>query len=209
MLLSDGATGSAMVPSGASTGSHEAVELRDGGARFGGRGVLTAVANVHDKIAQALKGRSPFDQHEIDRALVELDATPDKSGLGANAILAVSIAVARAAAASKGTPLYRYLSQRGSYRLPVPMFNILNGGRHALDSTDFQEFMVVPVGTATFAEALRAGSEIYHSLGRLVRERKLNSNVGDEGGFAPSLASNKEALEMVLAAIEEGRLQAG
>ena len=202
VLLSDGATGSAMVPSGASTGSHEAVELRDGGPRFGGRGVLTAVANVDEKIDPALKGRSPFDQHEIDRLLVELDGTPDKSGLGANAILAVSMAVARAAAASEGISLYRYLSQRGSYRLPVPMFNILNGGRHAPDSTDFQEFMVVPVGAATFAEALRAGSEIYHSLGRLIRERKLNSNVGDEGGFAPSLASTKEALEMVLAAIE-------
>ncbi len=201
--LSDGAFGRAMVPSGASTGKHEAVELRDGdGRRFGGRGVLTAVGNVNGKIAQALKGVSPFDQAALDRRLRELDGTADKSALGANAILAVSLAAAHAAAASQGVPLYRHLAQRDSYTLPVPMFNILNGGRHASNSTDVQEFMVAPVGVPTFAAALRAGAEIYHSLGRLVQERGLNTNVGDEGGFAPSLPSNRDALELVVAAIE-------
>jgi enolase len=201
--LSDGAFGRAMVPSGASTGKHEAVELRDGdSSRFGGRGVLTAVGNVNGKIAQALKGVSPFDQAGLDRRLRELDGTADKSALGANAILSVSLAAAHAAAASQGVPLYRHLAQRDSYTLPVPMFNILNGGRHASNSTDVQEFMVAPVGVPTFAAALRAGAEIYHFLGRLVRERGLNTNVGDEGGFAPSLPSNRDALELVVAAIE-------
>ena len=201
--LSDGAFGRAMVPSGASTGKHEAVELRDGDSRrFGGRGVLTAVGNVNGKIAQALKGVSPFDQAGLDRRLRELDGTADKSALGANSILAVSLAAAHAAAASQGVPLYRHLAQRDSYTLPVPMFNILNGGRHASNSTDVQEFMVAPVGVPTFAAALRAGAEIYHFLGRLVRERGLNTNVGDEGGFAPSLPSNRDALELVVAAIE-------
>ena len=201
--LSDGAFGRAMVPSGASTGKHEAVELRDGdSSRFEGRGVLTAVGNVNGKIASALKGVSPFDQAGLDRRLRELDGTADKSALGANAILAVSLAAAHAAAASQGVPLYRHLAQRDSYTLPVPMFNILNGGRHASNSTDVQEFMVAPVGVPTFAAALRAGAEIYHSLGRLVRERGLNTNVGDEGGFAPSLPSNRDALELVVAAIE-------
>ena len=201
--LSDGSSGRAIVPSGASTGKHEAVELRDGdGSRYWGRGVLRAVANIRQEISRALKGRSPFDQPEVDRLLIELDGTPDKSNLGANAILAVSMAVARAASTSKGVPLYQYLSSNQAYSLPVPMFNILNGGRHARDSTDFQEFMVVPVGAASFSEALRAGSEIYHALGRLLQDRNLSSNVGDEGGFAPSLSSNPNALETVLGAVE-------
>ena len=201
--LSDGTVALAMVPSGASTGSHEAAELRDGDAtRFSGLGVLRAVDNIHSSIGPVLKGRSPSDQPEIDRLLVELDGTPDKSGLGANAILAVSMAVARAASQSEGVPLYRYLAPREGYRLPVPMFNILNGGRHARDSTDFQEFMVVPAGAGSFGDALRAGAEIYHALARLLGERGLSSNVGDEGGFAPSLPSNGDALEIVLAAVE-------
>ena len=201
--LSDGSSGRAIVPSGASTGKHEVVELRDGdGSRYWGRGVLRAVANIRQEISRALKGRSPFDQPEVDRLLIELDGTPDKSNLGANAILAVSMAVARAASTSKGVPLYQYLSSNQAYSLPVPMFNILNGGRHARDSTDFQEFMVVPVGAASFSEALRAGSEIYHALGRLLQDRNLSSNVGDEGGFAPSLSSNPNALEAVLGAVE-------
>ena len=208
--LSDGASGRAMVPSGASTGKHEAVELRDGdGNRFGGRGVLKAVDSIHRSIAPALKGRSPFDQPEIDRLLIELDGTPEKANLGANAILAVSMAAARAASTSKNVPLYRYLAPKDSYTLPVPMFNILNGGRHALDSTDFQEFMVMPVEASSFVEALRAGAEIYHALARLIRERKLSTNVGDEGGFAPSLSSNVDALEVVLAAIERAGYRPG
>lgn len=203
VYLSDGASGLAMVPSGASTGSYEAVELRDGDkGRFDGKGVLSAVANIHNGIAPALKGVSPFDQPNVDRLLIELDGTPDKSKLGANAILAVSMAVARAASASRGVPLYRYLMPTGSYSLPVPMFNILNGGRHARDSTDFQEFMVIPVGAASFADALRAGAEVYHALGRLLGEKDLSSNVGDEGGYAPSLPSNADAVDVVLAAIE-------
>ncbi len=218
VYLSDGVSGMAMVPSGASTGSREAVELRDGdSSRFRGRGVLTAVNSIHREIAPALKGSSPFDQPKVDRLLIDLDGTPNKSNLGANAILAVSLAVARAAAASKGVSFYRYLSaslrqalaQKEGYTLPVPMFNILNGGRHARNSTDFQEFMVVPVAMDSFAEALRAGAEIYHALGGLLRERSLNTNVGDEGGFAPPLSSNLDALEVVLAAIEKAGYRPG
>ena len=210
VLLSDGATGRAIVPSGASTGKHEAVELRDGDAsRFGGKGVLRAVDNIHKQIAPALVGSSPFDQPEIDRRLIEVDGTSDKSILGANAILAVSLAVARAAASSKGMPLYRYLSADEGNVLPVPMFNVLNGGRHARDSADFQEFMVVPAGASSFAEALRTGAEIYQSLGRLLEEKALSTNVGDEGGFAPSLASNLDALQIVLAAIERAGYMPG
>ena len=208
--LSDGVSGRAMVPSGASTGKHEAMELRDGdGSRFGGKGVLGAVGNIHEKIAPALVGSPPFDQAKIDRHLVDIDGTADKSNLGANAILAVSLAVARAAAKSSGVPLYCYLSPEGGSLIPVPMFNVLNGGRHARDSIDFQEFMVVPAGAATFAEALRAGAEIYHSLGKLLEERALSANVGDEGGFAPSLASNLDALKVVLAAIERAGYRPG
>ena len=210
VLLSDGASGLAMVPSGASTGKYEALELRDGDAsRFGGKGVLTAVGNIQRLIAPKLKGSSPFDQSGIDRTLIELDGTPDKSNLGANAILAVSMAVAHAAASSKGLPLYSYLSADEGCTLPVPMFNILNGGRHALGSTDFQEFMVVPVGAGSFADALRAGAEIYHALEAMLKQRGFSSTVGDEGGFAPSLSTNKEALEIVLAAIEKAGYRPG
>ncbi len=208
--LSDGAHGSAMVPSGASTGKHEAVELRDGDqGRFNGRGVLRAVANINEKVFPALKGRDPFDQTNIDHLLIELDGTDDKSNLGANAILAVSLAVAHAAAASKQVALYRYLSQGESLSLPVPMFNILNGGRHASNSTDFQEFMIVPVGADSFSEALRAGAEVYRSLANILEARGLSTTVGDEGGFAPTLPSNKDALELVLESIEKAGYRPG
>ena len=208
--LSDGASGWAMVPSGASTGSYEAVELRDGdAARYGGKGVLHAVSNVGQRIGPALKGASPFEQAKMDGLLVELDGTPDKSSLGANAILGVSMAVARAAAASRNLPLYAYLALESETTLPVPMFNILNGGRHARDSTDVQEFMVVPAGASTFAEALRAGAEVYQALENILRGRGLSTNVGDEGGFAPSLPSNAAALKLVLEAIEKAGYQPG
>ena len=203
VYLSDGAWGRASVPSGASTGLHEAVELQDGDpTRFDGKGVLTAVANIKEKIAPLIMGCSPFDQKELDDRLMELDGSSNKSNLGANAILAVSLATARAAASSKGIPLYSYMALNGQFVLPVPMFNILNGGSHAHDSTDFQEFMVVPVGAGSFNEALRAGAEIYYALGKGLRERGLNTNVGDEGGFAPPGLSNREALELVVSAIE-------
>ena len=210
VYLSDGTSGLAMVPSGASTGAHEAAELRDGeGDRFGGKGVRNAVANVQGAIASVLKGQSPFDQAGIDRRLIDLDGTADKSSLGANAILAVSMAVSRAAAASRGVPLYRYLATDEDYLMPVPMFNILNGGKHARDSIDFQEFMVVPVDAGSFADALRAGAEVYQALKVLLEERGLGTNVGDEGGFAPSLPSNREAVETVLAAVEKAGYRPG
>ena len=203
VVLSDGSWGRAAVPSGASAGSHEALELRDGDPqRFGGRGVLKAVANIHDQIAPTLQGQSPFQQERIDRRLIEADGTPNKSCLGANALLAASLAVAHAAAASKGVPLYRYLTE-GEPTLPVPMFNILNGGVHAQDSTDIQEFMVIPAGLPTFKEALRAGAEVYQALKDLIRRRGLSANVGDEGGFAPLVESNRAALDLVLAAIKK------
>ncbi len=202
--LSGGAVGRAAVPSGASTGKHEAVELRDGdSARFGGRGVLGAVANVNDYIATALAGMPAGDQAAIDRRLIELDATGNKSHLGANAILGASLAVAHAAANHFGVPLYRYLGGDGASMLPVPLLNILNGGKHASDSTDFQEFMVVPAGAESFRHALRMASEVYQSLKQVLAGRGLNTNVGDEGGFAPTLPSNKQAIEAVLAAIEK------
>ena len=208
--LSDGAQGRGIVPSGASTGSHEAVERRDRDPkRYAGQGVLGALASIRDEIAPALCGMSPFDQARLDAELVHLDGSDDKSRLGANALLAVSLAVAQAAARSQNVPLYRYLAPREEYTLPVPMFNILNGGRHARDSTDFQEFMVVPVGADCFAEALRAGAETYKALGQLLAERNLNTNVGDEGGFAPSLSSNKDALELVLEAITRAGYRPG
>lgn len=208
--LSDGAMGRAMVPSGASTGKHEAVELRDGDqGRFNGRGVLRAVANINQKIFPALKGRDPYDQTNIDHLIIELDGTDDKSNLGANAVLAVSLAVAHAAAASKQMALYRYLSQGESLSLPVPMFNILNGGRHASNSTDFQEFMIVPVGADSFSDALRAGAEVYRSLANILEYRGLSTTVGDEGGFAPTLPSNKDALELVLESIEKAGYRPG
>ncbi|MBN2239035.1 MAG: phosphopyruvate hydratase [Dehalococcoidales bacterium] len=209
VLLSDGSTGRAAVPSGASTGRYEAVELRDGGARFNGLGVQNAVANVNGEINSALAGMEAAGQQEIDRTLIELDGTDNKSRLGANAILGVSLAVAKAAANSAGISLYRYLNPADSYVLPVPMMNILNGGRHAADSTDFQEFMVAPAGAATFSRALQMGTEVYHSLKKVLKDKGLSTSVGDEGGFAPSLPSNKDAIEVILAAIEKAGYKPG
>jgi enolase len=206
ITLSTGLSAHAAVPSGASTGSHEALELRDKDpSRFNGNGVLKAVANVNDTIGPWLIGRSPMDQAAIDAGLNELDGTSDKSNLGANAILAVSLAVARAAAGvdSQNGSLWRYLAGGAQVSLPVPMFNILNGGKHASNSADIQEFMVMPVGVKTFSDALRAGAEIYQSLKTLLDDDDHGTNVGDEGGFAPSLPSNRDALEMVLKAVEK------
>ena len=200
--LSDGASGRAIVPSGASTGSHEAAELRDGDpARFRGAGVLTAVANVVERIAPAVRGHSPFDQAGLDRRMLELDGTPEKSNLGANAILGVSLAAAHAAAASRGQPLYRHLADGEASLLPVPLFNVLNGGKHAADSTDIQEFMLAPAGAPTYAEALRAGAEAYQALKRVLTAGGYSTNVGDEGGYAPSLPSNRSALAALVEAI--------
>jgi enolase len=209
VVLSDGVTGTAAVPSGASTGKYEAVELRDGGSRFNGLGVLNAVNNVNGEIAETLAGTQADNQEEIDRKLIELDGTENKSRLGANAILGVSLAVAHAAASSAGISLYRSLNSSDTQILPVPMMNILNGGKHAAESTDFQEFMVAPVGADSFSQALRMGTEVYHSLKKVLRDRGLNTNVGDEGGFAPSLPSNKDAIEAVVAAIEKAGYQPG
>ncbi len=203
ITLASGASGRAKVPSGKSTGSHEALELRDEEpSRYGGKGVLRAVSHVRGEIAERVKGMSILDQSALDAALIDLDGTPDKSRLGANALLGVSLAVAHAAAAHRGLPLYRSLDTGADPLLPVPMFNILNGGQHAANSADFQEFMVVPLGADSFAEALRMGAEIYHQLGKSLEERGLSTNVGDEGGFAPSLPSNREAVEVVIRAIE-------
>ena len=207
--LSDGTMGRAAVPSGASTGKYEAVELRDGGSRFGGLGVLRAVNNVNQDIAAAIVGMPATDQAAIDRKLTELDGTTDKSRLGANAILGVSLAVAYAAANLTHTPLYHHLGGSSTYTLPVPMMNIMNGGKHASNSTDFQEFMVVPAGAGSFRQALQMGTEVYHSLKKILKDRGLNTNVGDEGGFAPALSSNKEAIEAVLSAIEKAGYQPG
>lgn len=208
--LADGTMGRAAVPSGASTGKYEALELRDGDtARFKGKGVLTAVNNVNQKIAPAISGMSATDQTAIDHKLIELDGTPNKSRLGANAILGVSLAVAHAAANQAAIPLYHYLGKAKTYTLPVPLMNILNGGKHAADSTDFQEFMIVPAGTTSFRHTLQMGTEIYHSLKKVLQDKGLNTNVGDEGGFAPSLTSNKHAIEAVLAAIEKAGYQPG
>ena len=202
--LSDGARGSAQVPSGASTGSNEALELRDSDPkRFQGRGVLTAIRNVHDEIAPELIGRPAQDQQAIDSLLTELDGTPNKARLGANALLGVSMALAYAAAHSGGKPLYDHLTKGNTPSIPVPMLNIINGGRHAEDSTDFQEFMVVPAGFDTFKRALQAGVEVYHELRSLLSGKGLGTTVGDEGGFAPPLESNSAAVELVLAAIEK------
>jgi enolase len=210
VALADGTVGQAMVPSGASTGAHEAVELRDGDKRrFGGKGVLTAVRHVNTEIAAALKGMDASDQRRIDLALIELDRTPNKGRLGANAILGVSLACARAATASLGVPAYRYLGGAGAHVLPVPMLNILNGGLHARDSTDFQEFMVVPAGMPTFREALRCGAEVYAALRSVLHDRGASTNVGDEGGFAPSLPSNVAAIEVILTAIAKAGYRAG
>src|SRR5881628_3098967 len=203
VLLEDGSVGRAAVPSGASTGAHEAVELRDGDkARYGGKGVLTAVANVTDRIGPSLLGFDAADQAGIDDVLLMLDGTSNKGELGANAILGVSLACAHAAASSHEVPLYRWLGGAGARILPVPMFNILNGGKHAQDSTDFQEFMVMPVGAPSFREALRWGAEIYQSLKSVLHSRGQGTNVGDEGGFAPSLPTNEAAIEVIIEAIQ-------
>src|SRR4030042_1746129 len=208
--LSDGSVGVAAVPSGASTGKHEAVELRDGDkCRYGGLGVLKAVSNVNNKIAPALTGMIASVQEKIDGKMLELDGTADKSNLGANALLSVSLATAKAAANSIGLPLYRYLGGGDARLLPVPMLNILNGGKHAADSTDFQEFMVVPAGARSFSQALQMATEIYQALKKAIKVKGLNSNVGDEGGFAPALASNKQAVELILAAIDLAGYKAG
>jgi enolase len=208
--LSDGAFGRAAVPSGASTGEHEAVELRDGDrSRYDGKGVLNAVVNVNREIEPEIVGMPAGDQAGLDRKLVALDGTPDKGRLGANAILGVSLANGRAAAASAGAPLWRYLGGPTARRLPVPMFNILNGGKHATDSTDFQEFMVMPLGAGNYKEGLRWAVEVYHALAKVLKKRGQQTNVGDEGGFAPSLGGNEPALEVILEAIESAGYRAG
>ena len=210
VLLMGGARGVAAVPSGASTGAHEAVELRDGDKkRYGGKGVLSAVRNVNDTIREALVGRDANEQVLVDELMIKLDGTANKGKLGANAILGVSLAVARAAANANQQPLYRYIGGVSARTLPVPMMNILNGGKHADNSTDMQEYMVLPVGAPTFHEALRMGAEVYQGLKKVLHDKKLNTNVGDEGGFAPSLSSNREALEVIVAAIEAAGYKPG
>jgi enolase 1/2/3 len=210
VVTEDGSLGRAAVPSGASTGINEAVELRDGDkARYGGKGVLTAVANVTERIGPSILGFDAGDQADIDSVLIELDGTPNKGELGANAILGVSLACAHAAASSHEVPLYRWIGGAGARILPVPMFNILNGGKHAQDSTDFQEFMVMPVGLESFPEALRAGAEIFAALRKILHDEGHAVGQGDEGGFAPSLASNEAAVEVILRAIEKAGYQPG
>ncbi len=210
VLLDDGAVGSAAVPSGASTGAHEAVELRDDDkGRYLGKGVLNAVRNVNDIIAGELLGESAVEQVLIDRLLIDLDGTPNKSKLGANATLGVSLAVARAAANSVGLPLYRYLGGTNARYLPVPMMNVINGGKHADNTIDFQEFMVMPLGAPTFREALRMGAEVFHRLKKVLHDKHLSTTVGDEGGFAPNLASANEALEVLAKAVEAAGYKLG
>jgi enolase len=210
ILLVGGERGVAAVPSGASTGVHEAVELRDGDkSRYGGKGVLNAVRNVNDTISDAIIGLDATDQIMLDEVMIELDGTPNKAHLGANAILGVSLAVAKAAANAQQEPLYRYLGGVSARTLPVPMMNILNGGKHADNSTDMQEYMVLPVGAPTFHDALRMGAEVYQGLKKVLHGKKLNTNVGDEGGFAPSLGSNREALEVIVAAIDAAGYKPG
>ncbi len=210
VLLESGDLGRAIVPSGASTGAYEALELRDGDKkRFGGKGVLKAVENVNSTIAEALVGLDAADQVGIDAELIELDGTDTKSKIGANAILGVSLACAKAAAAATGLPLYRYLGGVNAHVLPVPMMNIMNGGQHATNSTDFQEFMVMPVGAESFREGLRWGAEIYQSLKKVLHDRGLTTTVGDEGGFAPSLPSNEAPLQVIMEAIEKAGYKPG
>jgi enolase len=210
VLLESGAKGRAIVPSGASTGAHEAVELRDGDkGRYGGKGVLQAVTNVNETLAEELIGLDALDQVGIDQYMIEVDGTENKGRLGANAILGVSLAVAHAAANALELPLYRYLGGVGGRTLPVPMLNILNGGKHAANSTDFQEFMVMPVGAESFYEAVRWGSEIYQSLKKVLHDGGYSTNVGDEGGFAPSLGGNVKAIEVILQAIERAGYRPG
>ena len=209
VALDDGAFARAAVPSGASTGAFEAVELRDGGDRYLGKGVATAVDAVISKIGPALEGMAVDDQRLIDQAMIDLDATPNKANLGANAILGVSLAVARAAADSAGLPLYRYVGGPNAHLLPVPMLNILNGGAHADTNVDVQEFMIAPIGLPTFRDALRAGAEVYHALKAVLRSRGLATGVGDEGGFAPDLESNRAALDLIAEAIDKAGYKLG
>ena len=209
LLLDNGCRTQAAVPSGASTGENEALELRDGGPRYQGKGVLKAVANIQEVIAPALKGRDPLEQGLIDRLLCDLDGTPNKSRLGANAILAVSMAVARAGAAVAGLPLYRYLGGADAALLPMPMLNILNGGAHAANNLDIQEFMIMPVGGPTFAEALRMAAEVFHTLKKVLSSQGLATAVGDEGGFAPDLPSHEAALDLILKAVEKAGYRPG
>lgn len=208
--LRDGIVGRAAVPSGASTGEHEAVELRDGDPmRYLGKGVLKAVENVNGELQKALKGKDAAKQEEIDRFMIVLDGTPNKSRLGANAILGVSLACARAVSSSRGIPLYQYLGGESANLLPVPMMNIINGGVHADNNVDLQEFMIMPFGADTFANALRMGAEVFHHLKKILHNKKLSTSVGDEGGFAPNLVSNNEALDVILEAISKAGYQAG
>ncbi len=210
VYLDDGTVGTSSVPSGASTGENEAVELRDGDrARYGGKGVRKAISHVNETIAPRLVGLDPAQQSLIDRMMIELDGTPNKAKLGANAMLGVSQAVARAAAHSSGLPLYQYLGGAGARHLPIPQMNVLNGGKHADSSLDFQEFMLMPVGAPSFAEALRYGSETFQALKHLLHERGLSTSVGDEGGFAPALSSNDEACQLIVAAIERAGYRPG
>ena len=209
VALDSGVIGRAAVPSGASTGIYEAVELRDGGKRFGGKGVSDAVENVNEKLADEIIGVSPFEQVLIDEYMIEMDGSDNKENLGANAILGISLAVAKAAALELKLPLYRYLGGVGARVLPVPMMNILNGGKHAVNSTDFQEFMVMPVGAETFSEGLRWGVEIYQSLKKVLHDTGHGTNVGDEGGFAPSLGGNVAALDVIMQAIEKAGYKPG
>ena len=207
--LGDGTTGVARVPSGASTGEREATELRDGGARYGGKGVRQAVANVNGEINRALAGRDAADQQALDQRLIELDGTPNKSRLGANAILGVSMAAARAAAGAAGVPLYRHLGGDEAAVLPVPCLNVINGGRHADNTVDFQEFKIAPHNAPTFAEALRMGIETFHALRALLKDKGKSTGIGDEGGFAPDLVTNEEAVDLILAAIEKAGYRPG
>jgi enolase len=209
VILESGASGRAMVPSGASTGAFEAVELRDGENRYGGKGVLDAVAHVDDEIYDAVVGFDALDQRDIDRVLLELDGTDNKGRLGANAILGVSLAIARAAADELAVPLYRYVGGANAHVLPVPMMNVLNGGEHADNNVDVQEFMIMPVGAASFAEALRWGAETYHVLRKVLHDRGLSTAIGDEGGFAPNLGSNEEAVQLLLEAVEKAGFTPG
>ncbi|MFA6320924.1 MAG: phosphopyruvate hydratase [Candidatus Omnitrophota bacterium] len=210
ILLTDGSFGRAAVPSGASTGEHEAVELRDGDkSRYMGKGTQKAVANVNGPIKKAIKGKDALKQGELDQLLIDLDGTPNKSKLGANATLGVSMAAAKAAAASKKMPLYRYIGGDKAKVLPIPMMNILNGGLHADNNVDLQEFMIMPVNANSFAEALRWGAEVFHNLKKILHDKNLSTSVGDEGGFAPNLRSNDEAVEVILAAIDKAGYKAG
>ncbi|MDH5778500.1 MAG: phosphopyruvate hydratase, partial [Gammaproteobacteria bacterium] len=210
VILESGVMGRAAVPSGASTGAREAIELRDGDkSRFGGKGVTKAVGHVNNEIAKALTGMDASDQQAIDDAMIKLDGTHNKSKLGANALLAVSMANAKAAAADAGKPLYEYLATESSYAMPVPMMNIINGGEHANNSIDLQEFMIMPVGAPSINEAIRMGAEVFHALMKVLDGKGMNTAVGDEGGFAPNLSSNEEAIEVILEAIDKAGYKAG